>query len=179
MDMLMLPDNWKECSSQWLARWLVQKAMPRRRDAIARCLIFAAFDLGFLAKWSYTAPHLTLKEQPRFTWRIGDFTYRYLRRIDDDVAYALTESPVSPHTYLLTPPNARSLLHDALGYRLKEHAPMVMAVEDFVSLRAFFSATDAGWSLQQSTRQLIEAYNQRVVQLKCGGTGSCSITIQV
>lgn len=175
--MLKLPKSWMDYSSQHLARDLMTAAVSRRRDAVARCLVFAAFDLGFLAKWSQSAPDLKLTEHPPFNWRIGDITYRYLRRIDDHVLQSLTESPIPVDTNLLTPPNMSLLLKNALWNTTSARTPMVMSIEDFVSIRICLSALDAGWSSQKCTRELLDAYNRRAVDLGYGGRGRESISI--
>lgn len=170
--MLKLPNDWTRMPGDRLAASLLRQATRLRlQHSAARWLIWAAFDLGFAAKWSESAPHLTLIEKPRFTWRLGDSVCRYLPRVDDWVMHKLTEkSPVPSNHYLLAPPSMRNLLDAGLRQRLKDQAPTVWDLLQFIGLRVDFSSLDARWPHSESMRRFIEAYNTRVMALKHGET---------
>lgn len=162
--MLKLSDDWTQASTDRLTRSLLRQARCRRVEhSFARWIIWAAFDLAFATTWTERGAGRRPVEMPRFTWQIGTCVYRYLPRVDDRVVSRLTEDPLIPICrYLLVPPRMRNLLHTALEAKLKEQAPTVMDVTDFVSLRVLFSSIDAGWSHHEAVNRLVNAYNRRV-----------------
>src|SRR5687768_4643551 len=82
--MLTLPDHWDSFNRTHLVESLLRQAYRiRRHRAVVRCLVWASFEIGFVARWRRTAPQLHLVEGPPLTWRIGDYRYVYLPRIDD------------------------------------------------------------------------------------------------
>lgn len=159
--MLKLPPGWSTmlpCYAVLAA--LRQVKRSRFRIEVIRHLIWAAFDLGFITRWS--REKLQIREFPRLIWRIGDHHYIFLPTINDGALSRCTEWGYSPTaTIVLVPHNKRALFIHAVEDVLGDRSPTIQSVRDWFSLRMCFSSMDAGWTRQEALEQIVRAYNLR------------------
>jgi hypothetical protein len=162
--MLQLPHNWQAWASGNAINAVIRQVKNQeQRTEVTRHLIRAAFDLGFMTRWSRTAPDLRIEESPRLTWSIGHFQYIYLPLINDRTLRECAEHPANVTTFLV-PDDQYWVLDSALNHVLSGRVPTIISTEQFLSLRMLFSSMDAGWSDPATVVHLAKAYNARAFE---------------
>jgi len=163
--MLDLPSKWLSCSTGCVVRELLRQAdaidqYPEASRAVTRA------SLEFMLsgpRWAGHRERTSLMPHPT-GWRINNWLFHVLPRVDDDELTALADLPrFRYHLDLLTPPWAERVVRHALEAILPRYHVDVYSIDTYVDVRILWTRLDMKKRRSEALMDLLQRY-ARLVQ---------------
>jgi hypothetical protein len=173
---LTLPENWRVIrGGAVFMEILRQTPEGKSQRAAGRSTVAACLHLAAAGMSKKSPPPVTVKSLSESSWQIGDYPYLYIHDIDNRALAQVTELGASYLGSIIVPPRHDELLWRACLQVLGGESPSIIPLDTFVDLRALFSSPDFGWSRERVVLDLLQRYNQHVID----ATGDTALSVEI